>query len=188
MFRKRTASLTACKGMDARVAGNLVWPGEGGGAATSRAERRMPGGRRNRDGRKEAGDKGFEPLLTDSESVVLPLHQSPVWIAVRSAPESIRPGWVDQRPRIDFTHGSPAKRNRGRSWCDRPRRVLCCWMVIRPSRCERCADAGHARRRRRTAMPANPASPIHTGAGSGMAVNAPYPSVPMKVAHGSPSS
>jgi hypothetical protein len=26
----------------------------------------------------QAGDNGFEPLLTDPESVVLPLHQSPV--------------------------------------------------------------------------------------------------------------
>src|SRR3954471_7566127 len=35
------------------------------------------GERANKEGIREAGELGFEPRLTESESVVLPLHHSP---------------------------------------------------------------------------------------------------------------
>ena len=43
--------------------------------AVSLAARRM----RHTGANKLAGDRGFEPLLTDPESVVLPLDESPTW-------------------------------------------------------------------------------------------------------------
>src|SRR5690349_10288793 len=43
----------------------------------------------------KTGDLGFEPRLTDPESVVLPLHQSP------NSPQSYRPGSCRQAGRVE---------------------------------------------------------------------------------------
>src|SRR3954466_6621373 len=78
----------------------------------SNGHRRFPRDRNSRD--FEAGELGFEPRLTESESVVLPLHHSPMLLTAASCqklvPAREKPVLVElQRAVEPCDYGTPRR-------------------------------------------------------------------------------
>src|SRR5579875_252104 len=98
---------------------------------------------------KETGDLGFEPRLTDPESVVLPLHQSPVSLSFPRGCDSLslsqlqlRPGNQDRRRETEEKGGNspeqaaPEHSNRLYKSLPCPKTILTyrLWLTSPPSR------------------------------------------------------